>query len=303
MAGTQLLGELERVRVAVDHDDRGGGERGETLDADVAEPAGADQHTGGAGVEQGDRLAHGVVGRDAGVGERRDILRPGCRVEPHTGPCRGEQVLRHSAIATEAGERAAAAMHVLPCPAGPAQPAGGRGMQNHRVADPHVADRGADLVHPAGVLVADRVRQRDAHRLCPLALDDVQIGAAHAGAADLHDHVERIGDRRLRHLLDDGLLMVSVQPNGLHRSSSPSPLVSYRCRNMPRQMSALAWMLMRVVRARRRCSGTRVRGDRRAGARFDQQRRVVAGRQAEFDSALPQPIEFPRRQAARRAST
>ena len=51
----------------------------------------------------------------------------------------------------------------------------------------------------------------------PLALDDVQVGAAHPGAADPDDHVERTLDRRLGHLLDDRVLVVAVQPDRPHR--------------------------------------------------------------------------------------
>ena len=54
----------------------------------------------------------------------------------------------------------------------------------------------------------------------PLALDDVQVGAADAGAADLHDDVERAADRGLGHLVDHRLGMEFVQPDGLHGSSS-----------------------------------------------------------------------------------
>ena len=39
VVGAELLGELERVGVAVDDDDRGRGQRGQALDADVAEAA------------------------------------------------------------------------------------------------------------------------------------------------------------------------------------------------------------------------------------------------------------------------
>src|SRR5437879_1916589 len=95
----------------------------------------------------------------------------------------------------------------------------------------------------------------------PLPLDEGQVGAAAAGAADLHDDVERALDGRLGHLVDDGLLMVTVDPDSLHwapLSSSgacPRPAESYRCRSMPRQMLLFASMLTRVDRARRRCSG------------------------------------------------
>ena len=125
------------------------------------------------------------------------------RVELHAGPRRGEQVLRHPAVgAVQPGEDALGAVHVLAGAAGAAQPAGRRRVQDHGVADRDVGDRGADLVHPAGVLVADRVGQRRVHRLVPLAQDDVQVGPAHPGAADLHDHVERALDGRLGDLVD-----------------------------------------------------------------------------------------------------
>ena len=66
------------------------------------------------------------------------------------------------------------------------------------------------------------------HRRVPLALDDVQVGAAHPGAADLHDDVERALDRRLGHLVDHRLLVVAVQPNGFHLVLLTSP-----CRDVP----------------------------------------------------------------------
>src|SRR5262249_46292388 len=94
------------------------------------------------------------------------------------------------------------------------------------------------------------------HGLVPLAFHDVQVGAAHAGAADLHDDVERAADRGLGYVVDLRRLMKFVQSNGLHCSSSPSPEESYLCRSMPRQMLPFASMLIRVLRARCRCSGT-----------------------------------------------
>src|SRR4051794_7696386 len=57
-----LLGQRQRVGVAVDHDDPGGGERGQRLDADVAEAAGALHDRGRARVEVRHGLAHRVVG-------------------------------------------------------------------------------------------------------------------------------------------------------------------------------------------------------------------------------------------------
>ena len=99
VVGAQLLGELERVGVAVHHDDPGGGERGQALDADVAEPARADHDAGGARVEQRDGLADRVVGGDAGVGERGHVLRLGLWVKLDAGPGGGKQVVGHTAVA------------------------------------------------------------------------------------------------------------------------------------------------------------------------------------------------------------
>src|SRR5690348_18175192 len=59
----------------------------------------------------------------------------------------------------------------------------------------------------------ERVRQLWAHRLIPLPLDDVQVGPADAGPADLHDDVERLRDHRLGHLIDDTPLVITVNPD------------------------------------------------------------------------------------------
>src|ERR1700722_9337217 len=203
VGGTKLLGQLERVGVAVDDDDVRRRQRGEALDADVSEAAGADDDGGGAGVEQRQRLADGVVGGDPGVGEGGDIPRLGGGVELDARPGGREQVLGHSAVGRQAGEGRVLAVHVVARPARVAQAAGRGGGEDDGVADRDVGDGGADLAHPAGVLMAEDVGQRGAHRRVPLAFDDVQVGAAAAGAADLDDHVERVSDRRLGDLVDD----------------------------------------------------------------------------------------------------
>ena len=251
------------------------GQLGQALDADVAQAARADDHAGGAGVEQRESLADRVVGGDAGVGEGRDVLGLRLRVQLDAGPGRGQQVLGHAAVPGQAGELAVLAVHVVAGPAGVAQAVGRCGVQDDGVADGHVGDRRADLVHPARVLVAEDVGQRGAHGGVPLPLDDVQVGPADAGAADLHDDVERPADLRLGHVVDHRLGVEFMQPDGLHGSSStcfavyhsvfrrvaggavsPCPWVLlYLCRSMPRQMPEFASMLTRVTLALRRCSG------------------------------------------------
>jgi hypothetical protein len=111
-------------------------------------------------------------------------------------------------------------------------------MQDHRVAIGHVHHRRAHLVHPASVLVPDGVGQRDVSP--QLTEDDVQVGATDARSADLYHHVERTLHGRLRYLLNNRLLMVFVQSDGLHRiSSSPTPTVAYLSRSKPRHTPPL----------------------------------------------------------------
>jgi hypothetical protein len=161
---------------------------------------------------------HRVVGGDARVGQRGHVGRVRARVELDAGPRRGAQVLGHAAVvARQAGEERRLALHVATPPAGQAQPARGLRVQDHGVADGHVGDARADLVHPARVLVPDDVGQRRVLRLGPVAVDDVQVGAADPRAPDLHDHVERPLERRLRDVVDLRIGVVAVHADGLHR--------------------------------------------------------------------------------------
>ena len=89
-------------------------------------------------------------------------------------------------------------------------------MQDHLVPDGDVAHRCAHRVHPAGVLVADRVRQGDAGFLFPLAFQDVQVGAADAGTADAHDDVQRSIDGGFGDLGELELGVISDHLDGSH---------------------------------------------------------------------------------------
>ena len=97
-------------------------------------------------------------------------------------------------------------------------------MHDDLVAFADVGDGRADGVNPAGVLVSDGVRQLDAGLLGPLALEDVQVGAAHARPADLDDDVERTGgcgDGYLGHL---EVLVVADNLDGAHGAHRSAPL-------------------------------------------------------------------------------
>ena len=125
-------------------------------------------------------------------------------------------LLGHAAINIDAGERTLEAMHVVAGAARAAQAAGDERMDHHRVADGDMADRGTDRMHPAAILMAERIGQRYVGLFLPLAFDDVQVGAAKAGAADLDDHVMRIGDLGIVDFVECRPLVITVQAYCFH---------------------------------------------------------------------------------------
>jgi hypothetical protein len=157
-----------------------------------------------------------VIGRESGVGERGDVGRLQRLVDLHHAARRCLQIVGVAAVGVDAGEGAGLAVHVVAGAAGPAQPAGDQRMHDHLVTLPDVGDRGADRLDPAGVLVADGVRQLDLRLLGPLPFQDVQVGATHTGAADLDHHIERSGRGRCRYLLHLEVLVVADDLDGSH---------------------------------------------------------------------------------------
>jgi hypothetical protein len=120
------------------------------------------------------------------------------------------EVLMNSAVGVDARETAGLAVHVVAGAAGPAEPAGHQRVQDHRVTGLQMLNRRADRVDPAGVLVPQRVRERDVALGCPLAFDDVQVGPAQTGSADPDDHVERPDGLRLGDILDNRALLIPM---------------------------------------------------------------------------------------------
>ena len=138
-------------------------------------------------AEHRDRLLDRVDRGQARVGQRGDLRRMQRRVElDHRARAR-EQEVGEAAVAVDPGNDPFSQCMSSPRAARAAQPARDERMDDDRVADLDVRDRRADLVDPAGVLVAGRVGQLDLGLLRPLALLDVQVGAAQAGRADAHD--------------------------------------------------------------------------------------------------------------------
>ena len=119
----------------------------------------ADDDAAVAGRQTPGRLGRGVVGGQAGVGQRGDVGRLQRVVDLDDAARRGLQILGVATVGVDAGEFVGLAMHVVAGAAGAAQPAGDQRVQDHLVALGDVGHRRADGVHPAGVFVADRVRQ------------------------------------------------------------------------------------------------------------------------------------------------
>src|SRR5699024_12149710 len=113
-------------------------------------------------------------------------------------------------VDVQAGEGGVLAVRIIADAARSAQPAAGQRVHDHRIPGGHVGHRGPDLTHPAGVLVSEDVGQLRMLDLFPLALDDVQVGAAHTGGADVHDHVPRAVDLRVGRIFVRWRLVVLV---------------------------------------------------------------------------------------------
>jgi hypothetical protein len=192
------------------------------LHADEAEAARADGHDPVAGFQQLRRAPHGVVRREPRVGEPRDVRRPERGVHLQQGALAGAHELGEAAVGRQPWVVGPLAVRVVPAPARPAEPAGHERVRDDRVTDRDRRHGRPDLVDPARVLVPDDERQ-PRRREVPHPLEDVQVCAAHAGAADADDDVERALDRRLRHLVEVELVvLVAVDAGGEHQAASGS---------------------------------------------------------------------------------
>jgi hypothetical protein len=123
------------------------------------------------------------------VGQRHDVER------------RNPDVLGKGARQVDADALGIGIEMILAAAAGPARHADDVAFARDPLADPDVADVGADLGDLAGIFVAGDHRHR--HRLpCPLVpVVDVHVGAADAGLPDPHQYVvgADLGDRYVDH--------------------------------------------------------------------------------------------------------
>ena len=211
-----------RIGIAVDNHDAHPGDRGENLNPYVSQSACADHDAGVTGPCHPCDLGGRVIGRQTGIRESRDIGRLERIVDLHDAARGGLQVVGVTAVGVDAGELVVLAVHVVACAAGTAQATRDQRMQDHLVAHRHIGDGVADRLDPSGILMPDRVRQFDAALLGPLPFENVQIGAAHSGATDPHDHVEWTGHHRIGDL---GELQLVVVADNLYGSHDDLPVV------------------------------------------------------------------------------
>src|SRR6476659_1907074 len=213
---SDLDGQLHRRGIAVDDHDGYARNRLEHLDSDVPEATRADHDAELTRAGRARHLRGRVIGGQTGVGERGDVGGLERIVDLDHAAGGGAQILRVATVGVDPRELTVLEVHVVAGPAGPAQPAGDQRMQDHLVTHGDIGHRVADGVHPAGVLVAYRVRQCNAGLRLPLPFQDVKVGAAHPRAADLHDDVPRPFDGRLCYIGELQLGVVSDDLHGFH---------------------------------------------------------------------------------------
>ncbi len=164
-----------------------------------------------------------------GAEQRRQLHVAGLAAQREAVARVGQREVRVAPVDLVAGERGlvaeilAAAGAVATAPAGGPQPGNADALP--RLQAVHA---GPAALHPAHDLVAGNDGQP--HRL-ELAVDDVQVGPAHAAGADPHEHLTA---PRLRHRALDQL-QISARPRELHRphahgrqSSPAAPLRASR---------------------------------------------------------------------------
>src|SRR5207237_1991414 len=214
-----------------------------------------DDHAGLGGRIAGHLLA-GPHGGDAGVGHGRHVLGLEARVELDERALAGQKVLSEAPVHAEAGKGAVVAVHVLAAAAAEAHAAAHERVHDHGVARAHRRHVGAHLFDPPGVLVTEGVGQLEVgERLAQDAFDDVEVGPAEPGPADLDDDVLGAADLRFGDVVDlETVIVIAVQPGGVHADASYFGAVSaYRVASRPGTKLAFPSMLTLPVRARSRC--------------------------------------------------
>src|SRR3990170_1378099 len=135
LVGAELTREPAPPLVGVDRNNRRGPQHADELKRDVADPADADHRRRAARLESWQKLLHGVVRGDAGVRVRRHVDRLDSRRQPEQRSLVDEHVLGEAAVARQPRELMPLAVHVETTPAGHAEAAAVRWVEQDGFAD------------------------------------------------------------------------------------------------------------------------------------------------------------------------
>src|SRR5579883_1900074 len=161
-----------------------------------------------------------MVGGKPGIRKGGDVLRRqhGIQLDDCT---RGRlQEVGHPSIDGDTGKRLVDTMHVITGSTGTAETTGDERMHNNGIPDCNMAHRRADLVNPACVLMPKGIWEHNVRFLRPLALDNMEVGAAKPGSPDADDDIVGTGDPGFSYFLNNGKLFIVVQTNCFHIKSS-----------------------------------------------------------------------------------
>src|SRR5712691_5715681 len=216
--GSHFFREPKLALHYVGRGDHGVSHAPQELESDVTETADAQHHD----VTPAGRPARGLLDRpnrgEAGIRQGGDVL--GFEVaDSDQRPLGGAKNFRKASVGGDPREHEILAMHVLSDSARSARTVRDDRMHDHLLALLERSDGVADLLHYAGVFVAQRVRQGHLHFLPPHAFHDMQIGVAHARTCHPHQNLARILDSRGFDINDFERLVVREKPSRLHATS------------------------------------------------------------------------------------
>src|SRR5690349_16075024 len=217
---------MEGGRGTVDNDDFCRCECLEALDTDVTEATSANHHRFCARIKGSRCLLDRVISGETGISQGRNIFGVKARVELDNGTGARLEKVCHPTIDGDARKSRVRAVHIIAGTTGAAEATGNQRMNNNCVTDSYIADRRSNLLDPASVLMAQRIRQRYSGFLCPLSFDDMQVGAAEARAANAHNDIEGSSHLWFSYFGDFGKLVIFKKPYSFHMFS-PSGYASF----------------------------------------------------------------------------
>src|SRR5579883_126677 len=210
---------------AVDHDNLGWRQGFEALHANMAETASPDHYDFCARIKLSRCLFNCMVRGQTGISERGNVFRMKGWIEFDNRAGAGLEEFCHAAINGNTGEGRVGAVHVITSAAGATEATGNERVNDHGIANSHIADSRTHFLHPASIFMPNGIRQLHARFLRPLPLNNVQVGTTDARATDTHNDIPGAGDLWIVNLFYSGKLMVLVNPDSFH-TTSPSRYAS-----------------------------------------------------------------------------